>query len=235
MCGRFTLRRDLPSVRRELGVEHDAGAILWEPRYNVAPAQQTPILMADDNRGRHLVPMVWGIATPARESKGRLVRHINARAEALEARSLWRHALEETRCVVVTDGFYEWTGPSGSRDRRPFWFHRQDDALILMAGLWRWRDTGAGFLQEFTIVTTPANSTISPIHDRMPAILEGDALSMWLKPKSGPKALRELLAPAADDLLESRAVSTAVNDANRDGPELIAEAPTDPQASFRIL
>lgn len=132
--------------------------------------------------------------------------------------------MRETRCAVVTDGFYEWSGAAGASDRRPFFLHRPDDALILMAGLWRWRDTSDGFLQEFTIVTTPANATLAPIHGRMPAILEGDALPLWLNnPKIAPKELTALLEPAQDDLLEARPVSPAVNDVENDSPELLDE------------
>jgi putative SOS response-associated peptidase YedK len=84
---------------------------------------------------RELSQMVWGIATPARDNKKRLTRHINARVENLTSNALWRVALRETRCVVVSDGFYEWSGASRTSDRRPFFLHRHDDALILTAGL----------------------------------------------------------------------------------------------------
>jgi putative SOS response-associated peptidase YedK len=57
----------------------------------------------------------------------------------------------------------------------------------------------------------------------MPAILEGDALALWLNPKIKPKDLTTLLEPARDDLLEARAVSPAVNDVKNDTPELLNE------------
>lgn len=221
MCGRFTLRRDYETIRHELRVESSGGSIIFEPRYNVAPTGQVPILHTAETGVRQLTPMVWGIATPARDGKGRLTPRINARVENLESSQLWCDALRQTRCVVVSDGFYEWTGTSGSRDRRAFWLHRPDDGLILMAGLWRWRDTGDGYLQEFTIVTTPANTRLAPIHNRMPAVLEGDTLSLWLNPKIAPNELGAVLEPARDDLFEARPVSPAVNDVRNDGPELL--------------
>jgi putative SOS response-associated peptidase YedK len=135
MCGRFTLRRDYERIRHDLRVEGDGGSIIFEPCYNIAPTDQVPILNVGEHGQRQLSPMVWGIATPARDNKKRLTRHINARVENLMSNALWRAALRETRCVVVSDGFYEWTGESGARDRRPFFLHRPDDALILMAGL----------------------------------------------------------------------------------------------------
>lgn len=223
MCGRFTLRRDYDHIRHDLCAESGGGSIIFEPRYNIAPADQVPILHLGGHGQRQLAPMVWGIATPARDNQKRLTRHINARAESLMSNALWRPALRETRCVVVTDGFYEWAGEAGAKVRRPFFIHRFDEGLILMAGLWRWRDTSDGYLQEFTIVTTSANAPLAPIHNRMPAILEGDALSLWLNPKIEVNELPSLLEPARDDLLEVRPVSPAVNDVKNDAPQLLSE------------
>ena len=76
-----------------------------------------------------------------------------------------------------------WTGTKGSK-RQPYFFHRPDDDLILMAGLWQWTEVEIGYQQTFAIVTTAANAAVAPIHDRMPAILEGDSLAIWLKSQS---------------------------------------------------
>jgi putative SOS response-associated peptidase YedK len=221
MCGRFTLRRDLDSVCRELHVERAGGSVLFEPRYNIAPTQQTPILINEADHGRLISPMVWGIP---RSHGGRMVRQINARAESLP--------LGSSRCAVIGDGFYEWTGAKGSA-RQPFWFHREDDGLTLMAGLWQWHRDAQGVQQTFAIVTTAANAAMAPIHDRMPAILEGDGLALWLNHKTPAGGLEEVLAPVRDDLLVSQTVSNSVNDVHNDGPELIT-AITLAQSSLRL-
>jgi putative SOS response-associated peptidase YedK len=209
MCGRFTLRRDLESVYRELRVEAGSGAVLWSPRYNIAPTDQVPILTVAETGHRQLTPMVWGIP---RSRNGRMVRQINARAETVSERS--------HRCAVISDGFYEWAGTK--TNRQPYFFHRPDDALILMAGLWQWHQDDEGYLQTFAIVTTAANATVAPVHDRMPALLEGDDLALWLNPQTAADDLQGLLGPAREDLLESRPVSPLVNSVKNDGPELIA-------------
>jgi putative SOS response-associated peptidase YedK len=92
--------------------------------------------------------------------------------------------------------------------------------LILMAGLWQWHHDEDGYLQTFAIITTAANDAMAPIHDRMPAILEGDTLALWLNPKTAAGVLPGLLGPAHDDLLVSRPVSRRVNNVKKDGPEL---------------
>jgi putative SOS response-associated peptidase YedK len=153
VCGRFTLRRDSDSIRRELGVESGGGSVIFEPRFNIAPTQQTPILLNEPEHGRHITPMVWGIP----RSRGAvMVRQINARAGTFPPRS--------ARCAVISDGFYEWAGTKGSK-RQPYFFHRADDALILMAGLWQWAEIQEGYEQTFAIVTTSADATVAPVHD----------------------------------------------------------------------
>jgi putative SOS response-associated peptidase YedK len=211
MCGRYTLRRhNLESVKHELRVDSSGGSYLWEPRYNVAPTDQVPVLMRQESGARHMLPMVWGIP---RNRNGRMMRQINARAESISPRS--------ARCAVITDGFYEWAGEKGSTRRQPYFCHRPNDGLILMAGVWQWHHDQEGYLQTFAIVTTAANSMMTPIHERMPAILEGDALALWLNPKTDAGDVRDLLAPAPDDVLELRKVSALVNRVNNDGPELL--------------
>ena len=73
-------------------------------------------------------------------------------------------------------------------------------------------------------LTTDANVTVSPFHDRMPVILDRAAIDVWLDQATLADRLQELLAPAADDLLEAVAVSKLVNSPKNDGPECIEPA-----------
>jgi len=64
------------------------------------------------------------------------------RAETVQKLRSFREAFAQRRCVVPTDGFFEWTGPK--EDRKPIWFHRSDGGLILFAGLYEsWRPSPA--------------------------------------------------------------------------------------------
>ena len=163
MCGRYTLRRqELESVKRELHIDTSGGSYLWEPRYNIAPTQQVPILVRQENGERSMVPMVWGIP---RSRNGRMVRQINARSE-------------NSRSVTPVAPLLRTASRVGGREdlsTSAVFFHRPNDGLILMAGLWHWHHDAEGYGQTFVIVTTAANSTAAPIHDRMPAIVEGSA------------------------------------------------------------
>jgi putative SOS response-associated peptidase YedK len=113
-----------------------------------------------------------------------------------------------------------------SRGEQPYYFfHQAGGEPLVFAGLWDlWLDDEGRRLRSCTIITTSANKTMEPVHHRMPVVLPRGAWDEWLRPGPlGRDRLNELLAPAADDLLEVHAVSTAVNRARNDGPELIAQ------------
>ena len=219
MCGRFTLtRQDRVSLARELGVPvsqlTDEG---YRPRYNIAPTNKHWIVRME-YEDRELLRARWGLINHWAKDPSVGYRQINARAETLERRPAFRDAFRKRRCVVPADGFYEWAGPKGQR--HPYWFHRPDDGLILFAGLYEcWQRAPDEWEPTFTIITTNANATLEPVHDRMPVILSEEATDGWLDARSSDAtALKELLAPATDDLLVGTPVSPRVNSIKHDDP-----------------
>ena len=77
-------------------------------------------------------------------------------------------------------------------------------------------------LRSCTIITTSANETMAPIHDRMPVILPASAWAQWLDPANDDTAaLGELLVPAPPTLLRLTPVSTEVNNVRNKGSQLI--------------
>jgi putative SOS response-associated peptidase YedK len=129
---------------------------------------------------------------------------------------------------VPADGFYEWRRLADRR--QPFVIHRIDAAVLALAGLWSgWRDPSTGEVRRtFTIVTTRANDTVAPLHDRMPVVLSRDAWATWLDTERADMGeIHALLQPAPSDQLEVFAVPPLVNDVRNDGPELVRRL--DPQ------
>jgi putative SOS response-associated peptidase YedK len=110
--------------------------------------------------------------------------------------------------------------------KQPFYFHRADGKLLVFAGLWDiWHDAEGRPTRSCTIITTAANKTMAPVHHRMPVVLPRAAWDEWPRPgQLSARSLAELLAPARDDLLDIYPVGTAVNEARRNGPELIMPA-----------
>ena len=147
---------------------------------------------------------------------------INARAETLAEKPAYKGVFKKTRCIIPMDGFYEWKagepgGPltkAGKPAKQPMFIHRLDGEPLAVAGLWSaWRDKAAGpdadWLHSATVVTTSANGTMAPIHDRMPVILPQSAWATWLDPSNARHrdAVGACSLPAPDTLLEVHAVS----------------------------
>ena len=134
MCGRATLtNEDFEGIAAELDAEYSTqDAALYRPRYNIAPSDLHWIVEHGADR-RVLLPAVWGY----RASGGRPL--INVRGEQVGSGRGFRDAFQARRCLVVTDGFFEWDAA-----KTPFWFHRADKKLLLLAGLFQAPGEGAG-------------------------------------------------------------------------------------------
>jgi putative SOS response-associated peptidase YedK len=223
VCGRFTItRRDGNSLAAELGVPADS-LVDYRPRYNVAPTQNHFIVRIK-YENREVIPATWGLVKSGSKDASMAARTINARSETVETRGAFRDAFREHRCVVPADGFFEWTGAKTAR--QPTWFHREDGALILFAGLYEaWQKEQGVWQTTFTILTTSANRLLESYHDRMPVILADRDADDWMDPRTpDPHALKRLLIPAPADLLIATPVSPDVNNVDNDSPELLQPA-----------
>jgi putative SOS response-associated peptidase YedK len=219
MCGRFTLaRQDRVSLALELGVSvNQLAEETYRPRYNIAPTNKHWVVRME-YEDREMLRARWGLINHWAKDASVGHRQINARAETVDKRPAFRDAFKKRRCVVPADGFFEWAGPKGAR--QPIWFHRPDDGLILFAGLYEsWQPAPDEWEPTFTIITTNANATLEPVHDRMPVILPDEAVDEWLYARQDDfAALDRLLVPAADDLLAATPVSPRVNSVKHDDP-----------------
>jgi putative SOS response-associated peptidase YedK len=232
MCGRFTQTQDYAALARRFGLPPEGPELA--PRYNLAPGQDAPVIVWDHRRQtRRLGMLRWGLVPPWADEPGRGPRPINARAEGLAEKRLFRRALARRRCLVPADGFYEWTGGPGGK--QPYLFRRVDGEPFGLAGLWeRWRgEDGQGELVSFAIVTVPANRLAARVHPRMPAILAPEAEALWLDPGVEEAGrLQGLLAPAPEGELEARAVTGRCNTPAREGSECLEPLPAE-QDLFR--
>jgi putative SOS response-associated peptidase YedK len=230
MCGRYTLTSH-EQIAEDLQASLDVSVTAdpwWKPRFNVAPTQPAPVVIAQDGAPaiRTIELMRWGLVPFWAEPGKKLPLMINARVESLMAKQMFRDALERKRCLVPASGFFEWVRSGDRQPARPFYFHPPDGHLIAFAGLWaRHRDPHGNELHSFTIITTRANPLVRPIHDRMPIVLAPDDRAAWLASDLDADAARALLGhPAGDDWLREP-VSTWVNKADHDDPRCIVPEP----------
>ncbi len=229
MCGRFTLTvHHIAEAAEALeAVVDEAVSDAYRPRYNVAPGDRHWILRHKQGQ-RQIVPADWGLINHWAKDPSVAFKQINARAETLAERAAYRDAFARRRCIVLSDGFYEWRGPRGSRE--PLWIHPEGGGLLLLAGLYEsWTDPSTGEVRRtFTVITTPPNALVAPIHDRMPAVLDREVIDDWLLGSHAGAAVdpQRLLHPATVALRADPA-SPRVNSAENDDPDCLD--PDDPK------
>lgn len=235
MCGRVTLTKSaIRDVADELDAEIAAeDEALYRPRYNVAPSDLHWILEPSGDR-RVLVPAAWGYfvsgargsSAPSPSGKPPAPRSlINVRGEQVGSGAGFRQAFAERRCAVVTDGFFEW-----NKARQPFWYHRPDGALLLLAGLFQTPadappSSKPSSRPRFTILTTRPNRLVAEVHDRMPVVLAPEHVDEWLSGE--PARAARLIATAPDDALTATAVSRRVGSVKNDDPACLLPASAD--------
>lgn len=205
----------------------DLGAWLsrsgYRPRYNVGPGQDHWVVRA--RAGRPILARAhWGM--PGRE--GQTI--INARAETVSERPMFRSAFAGGRCLVVADGFFEWDRRGAQR--QPWWFRDAGGrGLLFAAVLTEVAEPEAH--AEFVIVTAPASADVEPFHTRMPAIVDPRAHERWLFGRVNEA--RPLLASAAPGALRATAVSRRINSIEHDDPECVAPHELAPSGPIREL
>lgn len=218
MCGRFALEKIDVALAGAFGIPVPDVA----PRYNIAPSQMALALVNDpESGGASFQALSWGLAPFWAKDKSLAARCINARAETAHEKPAFRAAFRHRRCLVPATGFYEWR--RDGRVKTPFFFtpavppDTPSEPLVL-AGIWEdWTD-GTEYLRSLSILTTAANATMRPIHDRMPVILRADAWRRWIAPSvQHPRAIADLLTPCEDTFLMRREVGDYVNDARHEG------------------
>ena len=145
---------------------------------------------------------------------------INARAETVADQPAFRSAFQHRRCLLPADGFYEWASVNGKK--QPWYFRLRDGSPFAFAGPWEhWEGPDGAAVESCAIITTDANETVRPIHERRPVLLDHKGYATWLERSAARAVLERLLLPCPDDWLTAYPVSTRVNNPRNDGPECI--------------
>ncbi len=235
MCGRFVSSSSPDKIADFFGASFEGEEL--GANFNVAPTNDVYAVVADGEGGRHLQAYRWGLVPSWAKDLKIGAKMINARAETLGEKPAFKGLFRKHRLIVPMDGFYEWQAGAGGDGaltkagkpvKTPMFIHRRDGEPLAVAGLWAaWKEPGsepdAAWLHSCTVITTSANTTMAPVHDRMPVLLPRRAWEEWLDPRNQDMAaLQRLLVPAPDDLLTMHAVDVAVNSVRNKGPELIA-------------
>ncbi|HUJ00802.1 MAG TPA: SOS response-associated peptidase [Usitatibacter sp.] len=216
MCSRYFLDADGNVIAYTFRVPADDRV---RKRYNIAPSQEAPVVRAAHGGGRELAWLRWGLVPYWAKDPSIGSRMINARSETAMEKPAFREAFRARRCAIPASGFYEWTGEA--KHRIPHAIRVEGRPLVAFAGLWeRWKDAQGTRIETYTILTTPANGFVSPMHDRMPAILAEADIDAWLS--GSIEDARKLLRPYPEEAMRERVVSRALNNPRNEFPEVWA-------------
>jgi putative SOS response-associated peptidase YedK len=215
MCGRFSLFTAGSVISDRFNIDIDEPL---KARYNIAPGQDAAVIMRDvPNR---LSFLRWGLI-PA-WAKDEKFSMINIRTESL-VKPAFKEAFAKRRCLIIADGFYEWKKLGD--EKIPYRIIL--DKPFAFAGIYDiWKDKVG-----FAIVTTEPNSTVKPIHDRMPVILKEEYEKVWLS-DIPTDILLKFLVPYPGKMKAYR-ISRLVNSPANDNPDLIEEF-SDEQKTLQV-
>jgi putative SOS response-associated peptidase YedK len=225
MCGRYTIVKGDRIVQVIPNVTMPAN-LRMVGRYNVAPGQWVPAVTNDCSQ---LQLLRWGLIPSWARDESIGFKTINARSETLAQKPAFRQAFTRRRCLIPADGFYEWRAGPGRKAKTPMYIRLRQGDLFAFAGLWdRWISPDGTEIKSLTIITTPPNDLLKPIHNRMPAIIPPEGYADWLRPEEiNVDDAQKWLAPFPAESMEAFAVRPLVNSVNNEGSDLIAPAPPD--------
>ena len=137
MCGRFALTSERIDLMNCLDVESWDSNFSWQPSYNVAPTQETPVLTCINER--IINGMFWGLVPNWSKDMKIGSRMINARSETLTEKPAYAHLIQSQRCIVIAAGYYKWM--KTSHGKKPYYIFAPENIILPFTGLWnRWKN-----------------------------------------------------------------------------------------------
>jgi len=167
MCGRYYIDDDTAREIERLVQKIDES--LKKPNMpagrDIHPGDLAPILIADHQGELCCHQQRWGF--PGMKNKQVI---FNARSETVLEKKMFRQNMERRRAIIPAKWFYEWDD-----NKEKHIFYRKDQPIIFLAGIYGLY----GDEERFVVLTTAANESMKPVHDRMPIILDRDELNVW--------------------------------------------------------
>lgn len=221
MCGRFAITLPVDAMRALFRTSNHP--VNFPARYNAAPTQDLPVIRFNPDTGERSLDLLrWGLVPRWAQDTSIGVRAINARAETVAEKPMFRDAFQKRRCLIPMTAFYEWK-KAGAR-KIPHAFALASGETMAVAGLWeRWRGPQGGeIVRSFTVMTCVPNDLVAPFHDRMPVIVPAERWALWLGEEAG--AADSVLVPYPGDFMRCWRVGDEVGNVRNDVPTLLEEA-----------
>ena len=179
MCGRYQFTteqcEEIIRIAKEIDERYGVGA--WSPG-EIRPANRAPVLVIKDGEVRPEL-QTWGY-----KLHDSLV--INARAETAAEKPMFRDSVADMRCVIPSEGFFEW-----DKEKRKYHFRLPGEDALYMAGLFMIKKG----VPYYCILTTAANESMRDIHHRMPLVLKREQVTPWLEQTEATREFLTMIPP----------------------------------------
>lgn len=192
------------------------------PRYNIAPTQPVIAIWVDDAMRRTAKLARWGLVPGWVKDPREFPLLVNARAETMATKPAFRDSVKHKRCILPASGYYEWkTLPNGKK--QPYYITLNDGQPLALAALYTsWMGPEGEEVDTVATITVPAGPDVAYIHDRMLALMRGNQIDAWLDSKGTRFAeVAPFVVPQPEGEMAAHPVSTRVNSAANEGPDLI--------------
>ena len=169
MCNLYRIEKNPDAIRRlfaqvQIPLTFPEGIPNFQPR-DVRISEKAPIVRWNDEKGvAELIERRWSWPAPG----GKPV--FNMRSDGRE--------FGKDRCLVIADGFYDYTNPSDPRqNRKNCWLFRPSEGEVAIAGLVR---SNSDVGEAYALLTVPPGPDITPYHHRGLALLTPPQWHSWL-------------------------------------------------------
>jgi putative SOS response-associated peptidase YedK len=230
MCTRYSLAKSPEALSKRYGIKLKDPL---KPRYNIAPTQSAAVIT--NRRADEFSFFRWGLIPNWSLDETGGLNLFNARGETLFTKTPFKHVVRSQRCLVPSDGFFEWK--KVGKNKVPYRIMLASDEIFSLAGLWdSWENPKGEIVNSFTIVTVDANKLVAEVHDRMPVILTPETEGMWLNDKATDAQIQAMLKPFDPEKMSFYQAHRVVNSVAYDYPECIQMAPKIyPGESFSLF
>jgi putative SOS response-associated peptidase YedK len=231
MCYNLAAKQRIKALQEKYGVKFDE-ELARHGYYQVSGFSHPHLPVLSQQNSGTFESMQWGLipswATTEEKAWELSNMALNAKAETIFEKQMFRNCIIRKRCILPVDGFYEWR--EVAQRKYPYYIYPKDETLFTFGCIYdTWINPGTGeIINSFSIITTEANGVMSMIHNskkRMPLILSDSDWKKWIDTATTQKELKELLKPSANEILAYRTISKDISNKGMDTnyPEIQTE------------
>jgi len=205
----------MAAIEAELRVVWDDAE--WQPVYHADAFTflKMPVITMDAPSKVQLFH--WGLiphwVKNAEDANKLKAQTLNARSETVFEKPSFRTAINRQRCLIPTDGFFEWMDQGGKK--YPHHIYLSSHRIFCFAGIYStWTDKTTGeLISTFSILTTEANPMMARIHNlkkRMPVILNPESYEVWLDNALSVAKMQTLMRPYSSEDMQAHTISKLI-------------------------